>query len=145
MKTSTKFGLFGACLMLSVNAFASDSKYPCDQVLFEAVTANGKKEVKFCISGKGVSYTFGKVKSYQPELDIRKPFSQVGYTYWRGGQAQELRIQNGNYAYSVNGGLNVETLTVEKGGQVVTTVQLGKVIENNIYLAGDYAIEDLGI
>lgn len=145
MKKIIVAGLLGLGVLGSAQSFAATSKYPCDQVLFEAVTANGKKEVKFCISGKGVSYTFGKVKSFQPDLDIRKPFSQVGFTYWRGGMAQALRIQNGNYAYGVSGGLDVDTLTVEKAGQEISNIQLGKVIENNIYMAGDYPIEDLGI
>lgn len=145
MKKVMIAGLLGLGMVISAQALAADSQYPCDQVLFEAVTANGKKEVKFCISGKGITYTFGKVKSSKPDLDIRKPFSQAGFTYWRGGMAQALRIQNGNYAYSVSGGLVVETLTVEKAGQEVAVIQLGKIIENNIYMAGDYPIEDLGM
>lgn len=148
MNKIVKMAFVGATLLTSANAFAADSKFLCDKPIIEAVTANGKKEVKICISGNGVSYTFGRVDEYRPELDIKVPRSATLYRFMR--YERDFELRNGNYLYAFTYSIPSEesvsskataVLDVYNGSKHLAAIKLGKIITEEI--GGD--LENYGI
>lgn len=143
MKKIVKAGLVSIGIMVSSNVLSAESNYPCDKPIVEAVSANGKKEVKICISGNGVSYTFGRVNEYDAELDIKVPFSQTGYNYFSGMSTFE--IKRGNYYYTFrDGGTAGANLYVVKDRKQLANIRFGKVFTNDIYDMERFGIKDIG-
>lgn len=143
MKKLIYVGLIGGGLLLSTPSWAVDSQFPCDKPIVEAVTADGKKEVRICISGNAVSYTFGRVDKYDAELDIRVPTQKTGYNYY--GGIATFEVKRGNYAYTfIDGGTLGARLTVNNGRRELADIAFGKVFTNNIYDMDRFGIRDVG-
>lgn len=118
--------LFG--LLISQTALSATSQYPCDYPIMHAFTVNSTKEVKICVSGDNISYTFGNVKDTRPELDVIIP--KANAEFYQYNQGEEVSVNNGKYAYTVSNltdeqGNPIKELVVHKDNDKLTAIKLG--------------------
>lgn len=145
MKNTIKALLAVSVLSFGSSAFAATSLFNCDYPLFHAQTEKGNKEVKLCIQGDYVVYTFGKRDTDKTEMDTIAEKSAVSVYNYRYGS--EINFPNGEYLYTVSDmvsedGIANKVLSVHKGNKKLATIPLGKVLINNLSEdLGSYGIE----
>lgn len=82
MKKAVKAVTLGILLSFSIpKAISATSKYHCNNLLFYAMDVTHKKEVRVCMSGKDLVYTFGKMNVDKPELELKQPTSKTEFAY----------------------------------------------------------------
>lgn len=135
MKNTIKAIVVVSALVMGSNALAADSKFVCDFPIFHAYTAKGNKEVKLCVSGEKVSYTFGKRDIATPEMDIT--VNKINAHFYNFRYGDEGTVSNGTYVYSVSemndeNGKRLDELTVFKGEKKLATIPFSKILINNM-------------
>lgn len=121
MKKVMKLTTLGFLLSLSVPAMAATSKYECDNLLFYAMDVKHKKEVRICISGKDIVYTFGNISVEKPELELKQKPSKTMFLYDINdgedgiSQGGSINFESGPYTYNVRGTASAEYEYNNKG------------------------------
>lgn len=139
-----RVGKYAVLLLLACaqQSFGAVSQFSCDSVIFSALTFKREKKVQVCLSGKGVTYTFGSVNAVKPELDIRVTPHEARWTNYtervwdmslpEGKSARVkgkgITIYNGTYSYQLfvgeNGDTHYETLKVYNGNKRLEKIKL---------------------
>lgn len=94
---SIKGLLAGMLLATTLPTWAISSVYPCDTPIVMAKTLDGKKELKICLSGNFVSYTYGRLNTPRPEIDLLVDTAYTRFEKFK--YIETFEINEGNYFY----------------------------------------------
>lgn len=84
-------------LLTSLPASALTHKYPCDELVYDALTKEGNKRLQLCKSKGQINYNFGPTNG-KSELDVLIPLTfTVMYTEYE----TSLEMYRGDYSYAL--------------------------------------------
>lgn len=137
------------------------SQFACDNVIFSGLTFKKEKKVQVCLSGPGLSYTFGAIDKDTPELDVRVTPRDAEWVNYREQvrdmtlpegkeaiiQGQGITLHHGQYTYQLfvgaNGETHHETLKIYRQHKRLEKIKLHP---DTIYTRiGDYLEEEYDI
>lgn len=115
---------------MTTSAVGAESQHPCDYPIMHAYTVDGDREVKLCASGDNISYTFGKIKTEKPELDILVPIEKSEFYSYENG-SEEATLTSPSYVYTVSNLIDesnhpIKEIIIHKDYEVISHIKLSK-------------------
>lgn len=89
-----------ALVLLSPQANASISQYPCDKVIYKSTLDRSERIIQVCLSDKDISLTLTPKGDGHEGIDIRLPATAVTYQQVGIANALQLEVSPGTY-YSI--------------------------------------------
>lgn len=89
-----------AFVLLSTQAKAITSQYPCDKVIYQNTLTRSDRTLRVCLSDKDISLTLTPNGERYEGIDIRLPVSRVFYHQTGIANRFELEVRPGTY-YSI--------------------------------------------
>lgn len=104
-------------------------KYPCDELVFDALTKTGDKRIQLCKSGHKINYNFGPMNG-KSELDVLVPIMSVVLhtNQYSRNLDPAIELFRGDYSYTVY----PDILLVSKSEIRLADIPLKKPIYNNL-------------
>lgn len=113
-----------ATLLASLPVQALTHKYPCDELVYDALTKEGGKRLQLCKSKGQINYNFGPTNG-KSELDVLIP---VTLTMLYTEDDPSFEMNRGNYNYT----LFDNKLMVCRGEEVLADIDMRPPMVNNL-------------
>lgn len=112
-------------LLTSSSVQALTHKYPCDELIYDALTMEGGKRLQLCKSKGQVNYNYGLANG-KSELDVLFP---VTLMMLYPGEEKVIEMYRGNYAYI----LFDDKLMVTRSEEVLAEIDLKRPIVDHAF------------